>query len=56
LTIFPSATVPPGLTFSFLLHRDALNVNISYARDIVDTFELDRLVQHLKKLLLEQQA
>ncbi len=54
LTIYPSPTFPPGLTFSCLKHRDALNINIAYSPDIVDTFELDMIVQNLKRQLLAE--
>lgn len=52
LTIFPSSTFPPGLTFSFLRHKDALNINIAYSSDIISNIELDFIEAHLPKLLL----
>jgi NRPS condensation-like uncharacterized protein len=51
LTIFPSPTFPPGLTFSFLKHNDALNINIVYSPDIVNKFELNAIEQDLKNKL-----
>ena len=54
LTIFPSPTFPPGLTFSFLKHNDALNINIAYSPDIINNFELNTIELNLKNLLLEK--
>lgn len=52
LTIFPSSTFPPGLTFSFQKHREALNINIAYSPDIADNFELNKIELDLKTFLL----
>lgn len=52
LTIFPSSTFPPGLTFSFLKHADALNINIAYSPDIISNIDLDTIEQGVKDLLL----
>jgi hypothetical protein len=52
LSIFPSPVCPPGLTFSFLQHLDALNVNMVYSPDIVDTFEMNGLEDELRRNLL----
>lgn len=52
LTIFPSTTFPPGLTFSFLKHADALNINIAYSSDIISNIELDFIEKGLRDLLL----
>lgn len=52
LTIFPSSTFPPGLTFSFLRHKDALNINIAYSSDIISNIEIAFIEAHLSKLLL----
>ena len=52
LTIFPSPTFPPGLTFSFLKHQEALNINIAYSPDIVNSDELKRIEQDLYNMLL----
>lgn len=51
LTIYPSPTFPPGLTFSFLKFNNALNINIAYSPDIIDTFEITLIEEELKKLL-----
>lgn len=53
LTIFPSSTFPPGLTFSFLKHKNKLNINIAYSSEIISNIELNTLEKGLKKLLLE---
>ena len=52
LTIFPSSTFPPGLTFSFLKHGGALNINIAYSPDIISNIELDTIKKELRNLLL----
>jgi hypothetical protein len=52
VTIFPSTTFPPGLTFSYLKHADALNINIAYSPDIITNIELDNIETGLKDLLL----
>jgi hypothetical protein len=51
LTIYPSPTFPPGLTFSFLKFDNALNINIAYSPDIINTFEITFIEEELKKLL-----
>jgi len=51
LTIYPSPTFPPGLTFSFLKFNNALNINIAYSPDIINTFEIELIEAELKKLL-----
>ena len=51
LTIYPSPTFPPGLTFSFLKFNNTLNINIAYSPDIIDTFEITFIEEELKKLL-----
>jgi hypothetical protein len=52
VTIYPSPTFPPGLTFSFLKHRDALNINIAYSPDIIPQANLQRLTVRLRQMLL----
>jgi len=52
LTIFPSSTFPPGLTFSFLKHADALNINMACSPDIISNIELDKIENSLRDLLL----
>lgn len=52
LTIYPSSTFPPGLTFSFLKHGDALNVNIAYSSDILSNIEVDFIETNVRNLLL----
>ena len=52
LTIFPSSTFPPGLTFSFLKHADALNINIAYSPDIISNITLGKIEEEIKNLLL----
>lgn len=52
LTIYPSPTFPPGLTFSFLKHGDALNINIAYSSDIISNIELETIENKLRNLLL----
>lgn len=52
LTIYPSPTFPPGLTFSFLKHRDALNINIAYSPNIINNTELAMIEHELQGLFL----
>jgi len=52
VTIYPSPTFPPGLTFSFLKHREALNINIAYSPDIVPQADLQLLIARLRQMLL----
>ena len=52
LTIFPSTTFPPGLTFSFLKHADALNINVAYSSDIISNIELESIEKGLRDLLV----
>jgi hypothetical protein len=52
LSIFPSPTSPPGLTFSFQKHRGALNINMAYSLDIVDSPELNKIGIDLKHFLM----
>jgi len=52
MTIYPSSTFPPGLTFSFLKHGDALNVNIAYSSDILSNIEVEFVEKSVRDLLL----
>ena len=52
LTIYPSSTFPPGLTFSFLKHDDALNINIAFSSDILSNIEVDFIEKNIRNLLL----
>lgn len=54
LVIYPSPTFPPGLTFFFLKHKEALNINMVYSPDILNNFEIDSIEQQLRNLLLQQ--
>ena len=54
LTIFPTPTFPPGLTFSFLKHSNALNINIAYSSDIISNIELNTIATKLRELLLAE--
>jgi len=56
LVIYPSSTFPPGLTFFFLKHQEALNINMVYSPDIINNFEIDTIEQQLKNLLLLQKT
>ncbi len=52
LTMMPALTLPPGLTFVFLKHDDALNINIAYSPDIIRDNELFLIEEKLRELLL----
>ena len=52
LTMTPALTFPPGLTFVFLKHDDALDVNIAYSPEIISDNELLLIEEKLKEMLL----
>jgi NRPS condensation-like uncharacterized protein len=52
LTMTPALTFPPGLTFVFLKHDDALDVNIAYSPEIINHNELLLIEEKLKEMLL----
>ena len=52
LTMTPALTFPPGLTFVFLKHDQALDVNIAYSPEIINHNELILIEQKLKEILL----
>jgi hypothetical protein len=52
LTMTPALTFPPGLTFVFLKHDDALDVNIAYSPEIISHNELLLIEEKLKEILL----
>ncbi len=51
LTMTPALTFPPGLTFVFLKHDDALNINIAYSPEIISDNELLLIEEKLKETL-----
>lgn len=51
--IIPPLIYPPGLTFSFLRHNNALKMNIVYSRNIIKEDELHLLETNLKALILK---
>lgn len=51
LTMTPALTFPPGLTFVFLKHDDALDVNIAYSPEIISDNELLLIEEKLKETL-----
>ena len=52
LTMTPALTFPPGLTFVFLKHDDALDINIAYSPKIISHNELLLIEEKLKETLL----
>ena len=52
ITLLPAATFPPGLTFIFLKHNNALNINITWSPDVIKPAEMDTIEQVLRKILL----
>lgn len=54
LTMTPALTFPPGLTFVFLNHDKALDVNIAYSPEIINHNELLLIEQKLKEILLNR--
>ena len=51
LTMTPALTFPPGLTFVFLKHDDALDINIAYSPEIISHNELLLIEEKLKETL-----
>jgi hypothetical protein len=52
ISLIPSLTFPPGLTFVFLNYNDKLNVNVTYTPDIINKSELQLIEQKIKEILL----
>ena len=52
ISMIPALTFPPGLTFVFLKHDEALNINIAYSPDVINNNELHLIEQKLKEILL----
>ncbi|MEO6539944.1 MAG: hypothetical protein ABIN74_03090 [Ferruginibacter sp.] len=52
INMIPALTFPPGLTFVFLKHDEALNINIAYSPDIISDNELHLIEQKIKEILL----
>ncbi len=52
IIMIPALTFPPGLTFVFLKHDEALNINIAYSPDIISNNELILIEERLRELLL----
>ncbi len=52
ISLIPSLTFPPGLTFVFLNYDDKLNVNVTYSPDIISISELQLIEQKIKEILL----
>lgn len=52
LSMIPALTFPPGLTFVFLKHDEALNINIAYAPEIISNNELHLIEHKLREALL----
>lgn len=52
ISMIPALTLPPGLTFVFLKHDEALNLNIAYSPNIISDNELHLIELKLKDILL----
>jgi hypothetical protein len=52
INMIPALTFPPGLTFVFLKHDEALNLNIAYSPEIISNNELHLIEQKIKEILL----
>ena len=52
LTVYPCPTYPPGLTFIFLRHNQALNITFAYSPSDINEEEVNSFEQQLKQLLL----
>ena len=54
INMIPALTFPPGLTFVFLKHDEALNINIAYSPGIISDNELHLIEQKIKEILLAE--
>ena len=54
--IFPTATFPPGLTFSVLLHDNKLKINMVYSEGCITQTELENLTTKIRSLLLQNNS
>lgn len=54
--IFPTASFPPGLTFSVLLHNNKLKINLIYSEGCISQVELGNLSVNLRNLLLQNNS
>jgi hypothetical protein len=52
ITMVPALTFPPGLTFVFLKHDEALNINIAYSPKVISNNELILIEEKLREVLL----
>jgi hypothetical protein len=52
INMIPALTYPPGLTFVFLKHNEALNLNITYSPEIINNYELVLIEEKIKEILL----
>ena len=52
INMIPALTFPPGLTFVFLKHDNAFDINIAYSADVINENELNFIEQKLKEILL----
>ncbi len=52
INIIPALTFPPGLTFIFLKHGQAININIAYSPEIISDKELLLIEGQIKEILL----
>ena len=53
INMIPALTFPPGLTFVFLKHDEALNINIAYSPEVISNNELHLIEQKIKEILLQ---
>lgn len=56
LDIFPTATFPPGFTFSILLHNNKLKINMIYSEGCITQAELENLTTKIRSLLLQNNS
>ena len=52
INMIPALTFPPGLTFVFLKHDEALSINIAYSPIIICNNELHLIEEKIKEILL----
>lgn len=53
INMIPALTFPPGLTFVFLKHDEAFNINIAYSPEVISNNELHLIEEKIKDILLQ---
>lgn len=54
INMIPALTLPPGLTFVFLKHDEAMSINITCSPEVINNNELHLIEQKIKEILLAE--